>query len=72
MMRKVKEYHNEFAAYPAGAQLETNFWAGDVSTDSQSNNGACSTQPTRYEHNRKVGLSVPPSPCSRLSEGVVI
>jgi hypothetical protein len=35
MMRKVKEYHNEFAAYPARAQRETNFWTGDVSTDSQ-------------------------------------
>lgn len=35
MIRKVKEYHNEFAAYPARAQRETNFWAGDVSTDSQ-------------------------------------
>ena len=26
MMRKVKEYYNEFAAYPARAQLEINFW----------------------------------------------
>jgi SAM-dependent methyltransferase len=35
MIRKTKEYHNEFATYPARAQLETNFWTGDVSTDSQ-------------------------------------
>jgi len=35
MIRKVREYRDEFATYPARAHLETNFWAGDVSTDSQ-------------------------------------
>lgn len=35
LIRKVKEYHDEFATYPARAQLETNFWTGDVLTDSQ-------------------------------------
>jgi SAM-dependent methyltransferase len=34
-IRKVREYHDEFATYPARAGLETNFWAGDVSTSSQ-------------------------------------
>jgi len=35
MIRKVAEYHGEFATYPARAQLETNFWTGDVRTSSQ-------------------------------------
>jgi SAM-dependent methyltransferase len=35
MLRKTAEYHGEFATYPARAQLETNFWAGDVLTNSQ-------------------------------------
>ena len=35
MIRKTKEYHAEFATYPARAQLETNFWAGNVLTGSQ-------------------------------------
>jgi hypothetical protein len=35
MIRKTKEYHGEFAAYPVRAGLETNFWTGDVVTESQ-------------------------------------
>jgi len=35
LIRKTKEYNAEFAAYPARAQLETNFWTGNVSTGSQ-------------------------------------
>jgi SAM-dependent methyltransferase len=35
MIRKVKEYQAEFATYPARAQLETNFWTGNVATESQ-------------------------------------
>lgn len=35
MIRKIAEYHGEFATYPARAQLETNFWTGHVPTDSQ-------------------------------------
>ena len=35
MIRKIAEYHSEFATYPARAQLETNFWTGDVPTNSQ-------------------------------------
>jgi SAM-dependent methyltransferase len=35
MIRKTKEYHAEFATYPARAQLETNFWTGNVPTGSQ-------------------------------------
>jgi SAM-dependent methyltransferase len=35
LIRKVAEYHDEFATYPARAQLETNFWAGHVPTGSQ-------------------------------------
>jgi len=35
LIRKVAEYHDEFATYPARAQLETNFWAGHVPTSSQ-------------------------------------
>ncbi len=34
-IRKNKQYGDEFATYPARAQLETNFWTGDVSTESQ-------------------------------------
>jgi SAM-dependent methyltransferase len=35
MIQKVKDYHGEFATYPARARLETNFWTGDVATESQ-------------------------------------
>jgi SAM-dependent methyltransferase len=35
MIRKIAEYHDEFATYPARAQLETNFWTGHVPTTSQ-------------------------------------
>jgi SAM-dependent methyltransferase len=35
MIRKIAAYHDEFATYPARAQLETNFWTGHVSTTSQ-------------------------------------
>ena len=35
MIRKVREYRDEFATYPARAHLETNFWTGSVATDSQ-------------------------------------
>jgi len=35
MIRKIAEYHGEFATYPARAQLETNFWTGSVPTSSQ-------------------------------------
>jgi SAM-dependent methyltransferase len=35
MIRKIGEYHDEFATYPARAQLETNFWTGRVLTTSQ-------------------------------------
>ena len=35
LIRKTTEYNNEFATYPARAQLETNFWAGEVPTTSQ-------------------------------------
>jgi SAM-dependent methyltransferase len=35
MIRKTKEYQGEFAAYPGRAALETNFWTGDVVTQSQ-------------------------------------
>jgi SAM-dependent methyltransferase len=35
LIRKVADYHGEFATYPARAQLETNFWTGDVQTNSQ-------------------------------------
>jgi len=35
MIRKIAEYHDEFATYPARAQLETNFWTGHVRTSSQ-------------------------------------
>lgn len=40
MIRKLKDYHNEFASYPARAHLETNFWTGNVPTDSQYWNAA--------------------------------
>jgi SAM-dependent methyltransferase len=35
LIKKVRKYENEFAAYPARARLETNFWTGDVETGSQ-------------------------------------
>lgn len=35
LLRKKRKYVNEFATYPARAQLETNFWTGDVLTESQ-------------------------------------
>ena len=35
LIRKKKEYTDEFATYPARAQLETNFWTGNVLTVSQ-------------------------------------
>lgn len=35
LIRKLKAYHHEFATYPTRAQLETNFWTGDVPTASQ-------------------------------------
>ncbi|AXC11517.1 hypothetical protein ACPOL_2193 [Acidisarcina polymorpha] len=35
MIRKTREYDNEFVVYPGRAQLETNFWTGDISTSAQ-------------------------------------
>lgn len=35
MIRKIAEYHGEFATYPAQACLETNFWTGSLETGSQ-------------------------------------
>jgi SAM-dependent methyltransferase len=35
LIRKTKPYRSEFATYPARAQLETNFWTGEVPTASQ-------------------------------------
>lgn len=35
LLRKEKEYANEFAVYPSTAKLETNFWTGDVRVESQ-------------------------------------
>jgi len=35
LIRKRKGYGDEFAAYPTRARLETNFWTGDVLTESQ-------------------------------------
>jgi hypothetical protein len=35
MIRKVKEYNGEFAAYPGQARLETNFWTGEGQKNSQ-------------------------------------
>jgi len=46
LIRKDKEYRDEFATYPTRAQLETNFWTGDVLTGSQY---------WRPEHNDRCG-----------------
>jgi SAM-dependent methyltransferase len=35
MIRKTKEYRDEFATYPARAGFETNYWSGDVLNGSQ-------------------------------------
>jgi SAM-dependent methyltransferase len=35
MIRKTREYHAEFATYPGRAQLESNFWTGEVPTNTQ-------------------------------------
>lgn len=35
MIRKVKEYNDEFALYPGRAQLESNFWTGEGQKYSQ-------------------------------------
>jgi len=35
LIRKTKEYQDEFATYPSRARLETNFWSGGVLTESQ-------------------------------------
>jgi SAM-dependent methyltransferase len=35
LIRKMREYHDEFATYPARARLETNFWDGGLRTGSQ-------------------------------------
>lgn len=35
LIRKIAEYRGEFATYPARAQLETNFWSGEVTNCSQ-------------------------------------
>ncbi len=35
LIRKTREYNGEFATYPARAQLETNFWTGNIATASQ-------------------------------------
>ena len=35
LLRKTAAYRNEFVTYPTQAQLQTNFWTGDVSTTSQ-------------------------------------
>lgn len=35
LIRKRRRYEDEFATYPARAQLETNFWTGDIPTGSQ-------------------------------------
>ncbi|HEY1255411.1 MAG TPA: class I SAM-dependent methyltransferase [Terracidiphilus sp.] len=40
MIKKTKEYQNEFATYPGRAQLETNFWTGEVPTNSQYKSGS--------------------------------
>jgi hypothetical protein len=34
LLRKQKQYTDEFAVYPARAQLETNFWTGNVIDES--------------------------------------
>lgn len=33
LIRKTREYNGQFAAYPARAQLETNFWTGKTTED---------------------------------------
>jgi SAM-dependent methyltransferase len=35
LIRKTAEYNGDFATYPARAGLETNFWTGNIRTDSQ-------------------------------------
>jgi SAM-dependent methyltransferase len=35
MIRKTKEYHNEFAVYPSRAGFETNFWSGEAAKEFQ-------------------------------------
>lgn len=35
LLRKRREYSGEFAAYPARAKLETNFWTGGINDQSQ-------------------------------------
>lgn len=35
MIQKIADYHGEFATYPGRAQLETNFWTGQIPTSSQ-------------------------------------
>jgi SAM-dependent methyltransferase len=35
LIQKKREYHDEFATYPARAKLETNFWEGGLRTGSQ-------------------------------------
>ncbi len=35
MIRKTQTYNGEFAMYPGLAQLETNFWTGEVAKNSQ-------------------------------------
>jgi SAM-dependent methyltransferase len=35
LIRKTRDYHGEFLTYPARASLETNFWTGNLPTDSQ-------------------------------------
>lgn len=35
LLRKLRPYTDEFATYPSKARLETNFWSGAVTTDSQ-------------------------------------
>ena len=35
MIRKIAEYHGEFTTYPGRARLETNFWTGQIPTNSQ-------------------------------------
>lgn len=42
LIRKTGEYHGEFAAYPARARLETNFWSGGT--------GASQYWPSPQEH----------------------
>jgi len=35
LLRKEKQYRDEFALYPSRASLETNFWTGNVASESQ-------------------------------------